>query len=641
MKQPRDYQMDAHNALINYIHEPANYGKNPLVVEATGLGKSLNIAMFMWHMLNAYPHLRMMQLCHVKELVEGNYKELLGMWPAAPAGIYAAGLNRTDTRAQLTFAMINSVAKRPATFGHIDFLVIDEAHRLSPNDSAMYSKFIAALKQKNPNLIVVGYTATDFRMGQGMLTDGELFDEVVYNIGGGESFLWAVEQGYLIRPVPTDPGFQLDDTGIGLSAGDFNTSEASAALEEQDILERAVDYTIKVSAEEGRKCGITFAQSIDHAELIADMFTYKGWPTEAVHSKRNDRDEVLKVHKEGGLWGVTNKDVLTTGWNNPILDILIALRLTRSPGLWVQMVGRLTRPSWGGNYHFGHNGGPPLDDSGSFNLGTKEGRLLSIASSHKFTGRVLDFVGNTERLGPINYPNIPRRRGKGGGEQPVRTCHQCEPATYHHVSVKVCPECGFEFPVNQVLRTEASSAELVSATNPLGLPVPKKVEKEFKVYGVHQMICTHNVGKDKADGTKKPDTMKVAYRSGYTTLNAWICFEHPEGNFARRKAEQWWRDHGGQGAAPTTVAEALELADTLTKPKFINVWANTKFPEITAYDFEGTRFEPIDLTDLNNIKPRELHEPEPDPMPPQQADDMSKPLEIGGEYYYDDDDIPF
>jgi len=608
VKKPRDYQEWAHAATMQYIHDPANHTgakanpmwpKCPLVVEATGLGKSLNIAMFIWDMLVKYPTLRIMQLCHVKELVHGNYMELLGMWPSAPAGVYAAGLNEKNDRAQVTFAMINSVAKRPATFGHVDFILVDEAHRLSPSDAAMYSKFIAALRVKNPKLIVVGYTATDYRAKGGLLTDMELFDDVVYNVGGGESFLWAVQQGYLIMPVPTDPGFNFDDSAIGISAGDFKDGEASAAMHEQDIIERAVDFSIKVASDENRRSAIAFAQSIEDSELIAEMFTYKGFPMEAVHSKRSDRDSILAAHKAGDLWGVSNKDILTTGWNNPLVDLFVGLRLTRSPGLWVQMVGRMTRPLWVN--HIGHNGGPGV--------------------------------------APVRVCDVEKEAQNG---------HGCSPATLHHTSVPFCPHCGYEWPKTSNLRAVASGDELVTANNPLGLPAAPA--KEFGVYGVHQMTAVHHQGKFKSDDDKhlpedqrerKPDTCKVTYRSGYHSFSTWVCFAHPEGNFARRKAVDWWKSHGGHGPAPTDIEEAVEAVGGLSKPKFIRVWENTKFPEITEYDFVGTRFETFDMTNLS--AEQKVFDVEPDPQEEilkAKAADDAKIDEIMGQTYYDDD-IPF
>ena len=318
--------------------------------------------------------------------------------------------------------------------------------------------------------------------------------------------------------------------------------------------------------------------------MVADMFRYKGFPVEAVHSKRSDRDEVLAALKRGELRGVTNKDILTTGFDHPPIDLIGMLRLTRSPGLWVQMLGRGTRPVYAPGY----------------DTNTVEGRKAAILASPKQSCLVLDFVGNTERLGPINYPRIPKRRNAGGGEPPVRKCPKCN--TYHHPSVKVCDECGYEFPPPERLKADASTAKLVE-TKTLDLTQPPAPREEH-VFGVNRMIAAHHSGRN-----GKPDTLRVDYFCGLRRFSTWVCLTHAPGSFPRRKAEDWWKLHGGQGPAPSDIEEALEVVSQLQKPKFIKVWTNTKYPEILGYDFRGTRFElPPELGGPP------LAEPPPDPL---------------------------
>lgn len=602
-KRPFSYQQDAYDALLSYLMQEQNFGKNPLVSMATGTGKSLVMAMFVWGMLARWPHLRMMQVTHAKELIAGNYGELMSLWPAAPAGVYSAGLGERNTRAQVTFAGIQSVHARPASFGHIDFLLVDEAHTISANEKTTYMKFIAALRTKNPNLIVIGFTATPFRMTSGLLVDGDMFDEVVYDIGGGESFVWAVDEGYLIRPVPKYPGFQLDSDAVRIVAGDFDNRAASQAMQDQDILERAVDTCIALGTEQGRQSWLHFCQSIEDAELVADMFTYKGHPHEAVHSKRTDRDEVLKVFAEGGLRGVTNKNILTTGYNNPAIDLIGMLRLTRSPGLWVQMIGRGTRPIW----------------MPGFNIDTKQGRLDSVLASPKQTCLVLDFVGNTSRLGPINYPRIPARRGKGAGGDMTRLCPKCE--TYCHISNRACPECGYAFPPPERLQVTASESPIIEDRT---LDLSKQPDpKQFEVFGVSRMYCSRHSGKG-----GKPDTMRVDYSCDLHRYSAWVGFDHPGGSYPYKRAIAWWEQHNGAGV-PASVEEALEHASELHKPKFLRVWVNTKYPEIVEYDFRETRFQ---------LPPELGGPPLQEPTTTTPPDEVNWKHQLGTDY---DDDIPF
>ena len=64
-------------------------------------------------MLAQWPDERIIILTHVRELISQNFAELIRLWPEAPAGIYSAGLNRRDVQAQILFAGIQSVHRRP------------------------------------------------------------------------------------------------------------------------------------------------------------------------------------------------------------------------------------------------------------------------------------------------------------------------------------------------------------------------------------------------------------------------------------------------------------------------------------------------------------------------------------------------
>jgi len=168
----------------------------------------------------------------------------------------------------------------------------------------------------------------------------------------------------------------------------------------------------------------------------------------------------------------------------------------------------------------------------------------------------------------------------------------------------VCTECGYEFPQEVKVRKDASSSQLVES-KVLDLVNPPEMPKiEDKVYGVNRMIAAHNEGR-----RGKKDTMRVDYFCGFNRFSTWVCFEHDEGSFPRTQAERWWKAHGGQGAAPANVGEALEQVSQLDKPKFIKVRMGGKYPEIREYDFRGTRFElPPELGGPP------LAEPDPDPL---------------------------
>ena len=600
MKKPRDYQLAAANHLWEQVH--ARPEENPLVVMPTGTGKSLTMALFIMGLVKQYPFIRVLNLTHVKELVAGNYGALLELWPAAPTGIYCAGLNRKDRNGQVTFASIDSFRGAAAGFAKVDFVIVDEAHRISDKERSSYQKVFTTLREKNPHLVVVGFTATDYRMGMGKLTEGNFFDSVCFDLSSGTDFVWMLDQRYLLRLIPKNPGFQVDDTQIKIRAGEYDEKSASAAFREQDILERAADEIVTQAEAQGRKAWLTFCQSIDDSELVADMLRYRGYPVEAVHSQRGDRDDVLAKFERGELIGVTNKDILTTGYDNPRVDLIAMLRVCRSPGLWVQMLGRGTRPLWTAGY----------------DLSTWEGRNNSILASDKQNCLVLDFAGNTPRLGPINYPKVPKRKGAKQGQPPVRECPEC--GTYNHISLKHCEECGYEFPAAPKFEGQAGTSELVVDLNSLPPPPPK----EYGVFSVDRMVC----GVQKAKPNKWP-TLRVDYFCGPRRFSTWVCPEHK--GFAHHKAKEWWRWHADGDAMPETAEAMAEVFGDLTPPYFIKVWLNTKYPEIEDYDFKGTGFE----------LPPELGGPEVTALERLREEQAARKALEDANYGYYDGDIPF
>lgn len=533
----RHYQEDAVASLFAYFEE--NDG-NPLIALPTGTGKSIVIAEFLRRVFSLYRGQRIIVATHVKELVKQNFDELLALWPQAPAGIYSAGLKRREIRS-ITFVGIASVAKRADEFGSVDLLLIDEAHRMSPNEDSNYQKFISELKVSNPSLKVIGLSATPFRLGQGLLTEPlangkpSLFTDICCDWCDLERFNQLVEEGFLAPLIPKRTQSEIDVSEVHVVGGEFNAKELEAAADKEAITKAAVEEMVELGSD--RNHWLVFGSGIDHCLHIVDELDRHGIPAAAVHSKSGAvRDSHIADFKAGKLGCLVNNNVLTTGFNFKPIDLIGVLRPTMSPGLWVQMLGRGTRPAEG-----------------------KENCL------------VLDFAGNTRRLGPINDPVIPRRKGQGGGVPPVKLCEHC--GTYNHASVRVCVGCGQPFPLGPVkLVTQASNAELIVTKKE---PVLKSVKVGHVSYAKHRKL-------------DRPDSIRISYRCGLSTFSEFLCLEH-EG-FASRKARELWRQRSGK-EPPSTTEAALQLVETLRKPTDILVRIDTKYPEILKVRFDGIPFE--------------------------------------------------
>jgi len=529
MIEPRYYQLECNDALFNYFEDHTG---NPVCAIPTGCGKSVCISMFLMRAFYRYPHQKVLVLTHVKELIVQNFKELLGMWSTAPAGINSAALNQRDYDKRIIFAGIASIHKDFAKFGKVDIIIIDEAHLVNPNDETMYKKFLGALKAFNPYLKVIGFTATPYRMGHGKITEDGIFTDFCYDITDMHSFNRLIAEGYMAPLIPKQTNLILDTTGVKLgSDGDYAKGDLQIAVDKYEITFEALKESMELAHD--RKHWLIFGSGIEHCDHIAEILTELGIECKAIHSKigAKQRDEYIEDFKSGKLRAVVNNNVLTTGFNHKAIDLIIVLRPTTSINLWVQLLGRGTRPS---------------PETG------KENCL------------VLDFAGNTRRLGPINDPLIPKRKGDKAGTAPVKLCNSC--SCYNHASARNCTYCDAEFTMVVKINTEAGTHELIKGD----LPVIDLFKVDHITYAQH------------IKAGSKP-SLKVSYYSNLKIFSEYICIEH-EG-YAKNKANIWWKLRA-DSRSPDTILSAMYLIDSLRKPSHIKVWTNKKYPEIVEVIFE-------------------------------------------------------
>lgn len=521
----RPYQVDAVQIGVwDYFEK--NTG-NPLLVLPTGTGKSLIIAAIFKRACLEFPGTRCLMLTHVQELIEQNHNKLKWLWPTAPSGIYSAGLKERNLMMPITYAGVQSIAKVIDQLGHIDLVVIDEAHMVSHNEETTYIKVIDTLMQRNPFLKVIGLTATPYRLGLGLLTEGGVFDDISYNIAHKDAFNKLIADGYLAPLVSRATAASVAVEGVAVRGGEYVRGDLERAVDKQELTEAAVREIITKGSD--RNHWLVFAAGLKHAENIVEMFEHFGVSATMVDGKldKAERARRLAAFKSGEIRAMVNNSVLTTGYDFPELDLIAMLRPTMSASLWVQMLGRGTRPCEG-----------------------KENCL------------VLDFAKNIERLGPINDPVLPKKYGgKGEGVAPIRLCPQC--MTYLHASVRTCPICHYEFPENldKWERTASEQALIADSVPEIGSFEPARV-----TYSTHRK-----------DG--KPDSMKVTYNCGLRTFTEYVCLQHD--GFALKKSHDWWRKRTAL-EVPATVAEALTMTSQLAVPKSIKVHLNLKYPTILS-----------------------------------------------------------
>lgn len=555
----RYYQDEAIEHTFDWIR--ANPGKHPLIELPTGTGKSMVLAGFIQRALQRWGSTRMMMLTHSKTLVEQNAAKLMSVCPEIDMGIYSAGLRKKQLGHDITFAGIDSVAAKPHVFGRQNIVLVDEAHMIDWRAKTRYRKFIGGLLDANPKLRVVGLTATPWRMGLGHIAtpfDGEkadqiLFGGVSYSKIGVADFHEFTSQGFLAPLHPLGTKLTLDVSRVSTLGGDFNQGELQQEVNKEYLTKAAIQESIALAGD--RKAWIVFCTGCEHVQDTVNYLREAGISAVGVHSKQSDaiNDANIKMALRGEVQALVNMGVLTTGFDWPELSYIMMLRPTKSPMLWVQMLGRGTRPApWAG----------------------------------KVDCLVGDFAGNTDRLGPINDPVIPRPKGKGGGGvAPVKTCEKCQ--TKNHATAQRCQKCGWVFPPpKEKITTSASRSKLVKDIDD-GNPVVEVFDVTGISYQVHK----------KHD---KPDSIKVTYTCGFRMFNEYVCLEHD--GYAQVKAKQWWRKRM-DGDIPASTAEALEIIHLARTATQLRVHTNLKYPAILDACFDGSAFGTVDPFDGPAITP--------------------------------------
>lgn len=509
---------------------------NPCVVIPTGGGKTPVMAQVCKDAAGRWNG-RVMILAHVKELLEQTREKLHlvapDMW--MKTGIYSAGLKSRDTEHSIIVAGIQSVYKRACEFDPFDLIVIDEAHMIPPDGDGMYRTFLEEARKVNPNVRLVGLTATPFRMKSGMICGSEnVLNHVCYEIGVKE----LIVQGYLSPLITKASKEKVDTSGLHVRAGEFVADEVEDLMNTDDRVASACGEIVDQTS--SRRSVLVFASGIGHGQHIAEVLRSKfGVQAGTVFGDTPDieRDRVLTDFKAGQLKYLVNVNVLTTGFDAPNIDCVAMVRPTLSPGLYYQMTGR------------------------GFRLYPGKSDCL-----------VLDFGGNVLRHGPVDDLRLQERDPRGSGEAPAKECPQC----YRLIAAgySVCPGCGYVFPEKERKKHNATASTE-------GILSGQVTTQEYPVQEVRYFVHHKRGAPESA-----PKTMRVEYQIGFNQyLSEWICVEHT--GWARKKAEQWWRKRSNS-LFPESADEAVALAEAgaLCQTSSITVRSITgeEYPRIIGYE---------------------------------------------------------
>jgi len=274
-----------------------------------------------------------------------------------------------------------------------DLIIIDEAH---------LQDFNSLLPFFNPNSFVIGATATAERKGNQTCLS-EFYQDIVNEITISE----LIDLGFLAKP--NSFGVTIDLSGIKTKGGDFDNDMIGDLFEKTQLYDGVYGNYQRLTP---NKKAIIFTPNVKSSLLLVEKLVEKGLPIKHIDGNTPDKErkEILLWYKKTPNALISNVGILTAGFDEPNIEVVILYRATKSLPLFLQMVGR-----------------------GSRTTETKK----------EFT--ILDFGNNIQRH---DFWEQDRewslvKKVKQKGVAPVKDC-KC--GALLRLSLQTCPYCGFEFP---------------------------------------------------------------------------------------------------------------------------------------------------------------------------------------------------
>ena len=244
--------------------------------------------------------------------------------------------NRCFNRdASVHVAMINTFHKRLDKFGD-DYIaqpthvILDEVH--IGHAKSMFNRVKEAYWDTAK---WIGFSATPID-DRGYMLKG--WDDVVTKI----QLVDLVEQGYLL-PIKIYKEKSPNLNNVHMVGGDYNQKELAEEMAKGGLVSNAYDVWASKFSD---KKTMVFCVNIDHAELVAYKFREHNVPTVVSHSKNSDgaNDAAHKAFSSGHAQVLVSINKLTAGFDEPSVEVLLALRPTKTKSLYLQAVGRVLRP---------------------------------------------------------------------------------------------------------------------------------------------------------------------------------------------------------------------------------------------------------------------------------------------------------
>lgn len=389
-----------------------------LVQLPTGSGKTIIFVRLLKLLMDKYPTLKMNVLVNKIKLVEQTKDKLLYLIGKEAIGVYCGSLGEYDPNAPITVSSIQSISMR--TFEY-NVMVIDEAH--NEDNSATYKNFILRCRKANPKLKIIRFTATPYTMKGYIYGEDKLIKKLTFK----RTLNQMIAEGYLVKPIFKAVKQAFDTSQLRVKRGEFIMADMEKMSKDQGKVQRQVEDALPRLVI--RRKIVWAATCIEHATLIkSEIEKYE--QCNVVHSELSTKERArnLSEFEEGEVRHLVSIMIVTEGYDYPPIDAIVIMRPTRSPVLYVQLIGRGLRPCY--------LKGLALDSI--------EDRMRAINESLKHDCLVLDYGEAVDYFGHPSDPYVPNTGKKNNpAEKKCLICPACE--TINFLPRSECSSCSYQF----------------------------------------------------------------------------------------------------------------------------------------------------------------------------------------------------
>ena len=393
MIKARPYQQQCVDSIWKKFFDKSDQ----LVVLPTASGKTIIFTLLLEKCLKAFPKLKAQVLVNQVKLVTQTQEKLKLALRDEDVSLFCGSLGEYNPDGSVTVGSVQSVSRR--TYD-LNLLIIDECH--NADNSPTYQNYIERLKEANPRLKIVRFTATPFT------TNGYIFgvDKTNKKIDYKKTMNEMIEAGFIVPPVFKSTTESFDTSKLRTRRGDYVARDVEKlSLDEKKVEKQVADAMTKL---EGRNKVVWACTCIKHAEIV-QREVQKYEDCAIIHSKLNKGEQAGNMFdfEAGGTRHISSVTMVSEGYDNTAIDAICAMRPTRSPVLFVQLVGRGLR----------------------LHPGKKDCLFLDY-------GEIVDNLG---------HPNNPVviKKAKSKAEKQMIICPDCMEINF--LPTSKCRDCGFEF----------------------------------------------------------------------------------------------------------------------------------------------------------------------------------------------------